>query len=129
MAPYLRHIESSNSSLISTLSAKNDAELESMDKKLKDAEENLGDSEISELLRSKAMYLCRIGDKVGLAQGVKVSVANAHSQERAIPALDKALEKTAGLGARIDLVLAMVRMGLFYSDSALVTANITRATE
>ena len=69
MAPYLRHIESSNSSLISTLSAKNDAELESMDKKLKDAEENLGDSEISELLRSKAMYLCRIGDKVGQAQG------------------------------------------------------------
>ena len=39
------------------------------------------------------------------------------------------MEKTAGLGARIDLVLAMIRMGLFYSDTALVTSNITRATE
>jgi len=64
MAPYLRHVEASNSSLISTLSEKNEKELLTLDEKLKDAEENLGDSEISELLRSKAMYLCRIGDKV-----------------------------------------------------------------
>ena len=64
MAPYLRNIESSNATLISTLSEKNEAELKSMDEKLKEAEENQGDSEISELLRSRAMYLCRIGDKV-----------------------------------------------------------------
>lgn len=44
-------------------------------------------------------------------------------------ALEKALEKTAGLGARIDLVLAMLRMGLFYSDHVLVMDNIARATE
>ncbi|ORX34753.1 26S proteasome subunit RPN7-domain-containing protein [Kockovaella imperatae] len=112
MAPYLTYVESSNSSLISSLSEKNKAELDRLDQKLKEAEENQGDSEISEFLRSRAMYLCRIGDK-----------------ERAIPALEKALEKTAGLGARIDLVLAMIRMGLFYSDSDLVTANITRATD
>jgi 26S proteasome regulatory subunit N7 len=43
--------------------------------------------------------------------------------------LETALEKTAGLGARIDLVLAMVRVGLFFSDNQLITSNITRAEE
>lgn len=51
------------------------------------------------------------------------------AQTKAITAFDAALEKTAGLGARIDLVLAMVRIGLFYSDTELVTANMTRANE
>lgn len=50
------------------------------------------------------------------------------SQDKAIAALDMALEKTAGVGARIDLILAKVRMGLFYSDVELVTANIVQAT-
>lgn len=50
-------------------------------------------------------------------------------QEAAIPALETALEKTTGLGARIDLVLAMVRMGLFSADTQLVISNITRASE
>lgn len=44
-------------------------------------------------------------------------------------ALDVALGKTAGLGARIDLVLATVRIGLFYSDNDLVTVHIAKATE
>jgi 26S proteasome regulatory subunit N7 len=50
--------------LLAELEKKNAEELESIETKLKDAEENLGESEISELLRSKAMYLCRIGNKV-----------------------------------------------------------------
>lgn len=50
-------------------------------------------------------------------------------QDKAVPALETALEKTAGLGARIDLVLAMVRVGLFTSDHALVTAKITSASQ
>ncbi|WWC85794.1 uncharacterized protein L201_000661 [Kwoniella dendrophila CBS 6074] len=112
MAPYLRNISSDKSDLISTLEKKNQEKLDEFEKKLKDAEENQGDSEISETLREKAMYLCRIGDK-----------------ERAIPAIETALEKTAGLGARIDLVLAMVRIGLFASDTHLVITNITRAND
>jgi 26S proteasome regulatory subunit N7 len=39
------------------------------------------------------------------------------------------LEKTAGLGARIDLVLAKIRLGMFYSDHNLVVANIEKANE
>lgn len=64
MAPYLRSINSTNTSLIDTLTAKNEKQLSDFDEKLKDAEENLGDSEVSELLRSKAMYMTRIGEKV-----------------------------------------------------------------
>ncbi|KAK8845547.1 hypothetical protein IAR55_006262 [Kwoniella newhampshirensis] len=112
MGPYLKSINSDRSDLISILEKKNTEQLETFDTKLKEAEENQGDSEISELLRSKAMYLCRIGDK-----------------ERAIPALETALDKTAGLGARIDLVLAIVRIGLFSSDTQLVTSNIARASD
>lgn len=51
------------------------------------------------------------------------------TQDKAVAALETALEKTAGLGARIDLILAKVRMGLFYSDVELATANIASATE
>jgi 26S proteasome regulatory subunit N7 len=39
------------------------------------------------------------------------------------------LEKTAGVGARIDLVMAKVRLGLFSIDHQLVTDNITTALE
>jgi len=68
MAPYLVHIQSDNSNLREQLSAKNEAKLKEFDEKLKEAEENQGESEISELLRSKAMYLVRIGDKVRLSR-------------------------------------------------------------
>lgn len=64
MAPYLRHIGSDRTDLVESLEEKNRKELEELDTKLKDAEENLGESEISDLLRKKAMYYCRIGDKV-----------------------------------------------------------------
>lgn len=66
MAPYLQLIKSDRADLINLLSEKNKKRLEELDTKLKEAEENQGDSEISELLRSKAMYFCRIGDKVSL---------------------------------------------------------------
>lgn len=68
MAPYLRTltVQPPKADLLSQLEERNAAELKSLEDKLKDAEENLGESEVSELLRAKAMYLCRIGSKVGL---------------------------------------------------------------
>lgn len=67
MAPYVRtnNLKPPSADLLPALETRNVEELESLNTKLKDAEENLGESEISELLRSKAMYLCRIGNKVG----------------------------------------------------------------
>ncbi|KAI9635726.1 26S proteasome subunit RPN7-domain-containing protein [Dioszegia hungarica] len=117
MAPYVSYlpselVSSDRSTLVSSLKEKNEKFLAEIDTKLKDAEENLAESDVSEQYRQRAMYLCRIGDK-----------------ERAIPALDVALEKTAGLGARIDLVLAKVRIGLFFQDNSLITANIAKALD
>jgi hypothetical protein len=39
------------------------------------------------------------------------------------------LGKTAGVGGRIDLVMAKVRLGLFSFDTTLVTDNIAKALE
>ncbi|TYJ54789.1 hypothetical protein B9479_004548 [Cryptococcus floricola] len=112
MAPYLKSLGSDKAELIAKLEEANKKVIEDYDKKIKEAEENEGESEVAEGLRGKAMYYARIGDK-----------------DAALPALETALEKTAGVGARIDLVLAIVRIGLFFSDIPLVTSNITRATE
>lgn len=68
MAPYLKSLGSDKHDLIKSLEEKNAKEIEAIDAKLKTAEENEGDSEISELLRQKAMYYVRIGDKVGSRQ-------------------------------------------------------------
>ena len=39
----------------------NQAKLQELEGKIKDAEENLGDTEVKEALTAKADYLCRIG--------------------------------------------------------------------
>lgn len=66
MAPYLKTISLAppSSDLISRLEEKNKIELDKLQAKLADAESELGESEVSEVLRLKAYYLARIGDKV-----------------------------------------------------------------
>lgn len=51
--------------LLSRMKKANDEELKRLDDVLKDAEKNLGESEIRDAMMSKAEYLIRIGDKVG----------------------------------------------------------------
>lgn len=38
-----------------------------------------------------------------------------------------ALEKTPGLGSRIDISLTLIRIGLFFSDNTLITQNLEKA--
>jgi 26S proteasome regulatory subunit N7 len=38
-----------------------------------------------------------------------------------------ALDKTAGLGSRIDIVFSFVRIGFFFNDYDLISRNIERA--
>lgn len=92
--------------------AKNKAELESLDTRLAEAEKTEGESDVADLLRSRAMYLVRIGDK-----------------ENALPAMSLALEKTPGLGSKIDLVLTLIRMGFFFEDQQLIKENLEKAEE
>jgi len=84
--------------------------LAELDERLQEAEKTEGESEISEALRAKANYLTRIGHK-----------------EKAVEAQTLALEKTPGLGSRIDIVLTLARIGFFFGDNKLVTENLTKA--
>ncbi|CAE6374873.1 unnamed protein product [Rhizoctonia solani] len=113
MAPYARLLainELVDESTIAQLEAKNKEELEKLDARLKEAEETEGETEISDALRARASYLTRIGDK-----------------DRAVEAQKLALEKTPGLGARIDIALTLVRIGMFFGDRELITENLSKA--
>ena len=46
------------------MQANNEEKFKKLDETLKDAEENLGETEIRDALYAKAEYLCQIGDKV-----------------------------------------------------------------
>lgn len=48
-------------------------------------------------------------------------------QEKSIAAYEDVFEKTGILGTKIDLVLAIIRMGLFYGDKLLVKKHVERA--
>lgn len=100
------------SDLVSTLQSTNTSTLESLDAKLKDAEENLGETEVSDALRARALYLARIGE-----------------QEKAVQAYEKAYEKQAGLGSKIDLRLGLLRVAFFFADHALIREQMDKAKE
>jgi len=96
--------------LLEELEAKNKSALEEIATKLEEAEKTEGETEISDALRAKANYLTKIGNK-----------------DPSVEALKLALTKTPGLGARIDLTLTLVRVGLFFNDRALTEANLSAA--
>ena len=50
--------------LLAKMQANNEEKFKKLDETLKDAEENLGETEITDALYAKAEYLCQIGDKV-----------------------------------------------------------------
>ena len=40
-----------------------------------------------------------------------------------------ALEKTAGLGSKIDIALTVIRIGIFFGDNDLIQDYMTKAEE
>ena len=50
--------------LLAKMKEANEKKLKEFDEALKDAEENLGETEIRDVHYSRAEYLCKIGDKV-----------------------------------------------------------------
>lgn len=51
-------------SLQKTLAGKNEEELKRLDEKIADAEQNHGETELSDALRAKASYIAKIGETV-----------------------------------------------------------------
>lgn len=86
--------------------------MEELDAKLKDAEENSGESEVREALLARAEFFARIFDR-----------------EKAEEAYEKTFKATIGVGQKIDIVLSLIRMGLTAMDYKSIATNITRAKE
>jgi len=105
-----------------------DGKISIQDEKIKDAEENLGESELREALLSKAEYLSKIGDKViififlGLTPKI-YEICHLSDKDAAIEAIRKTMEKTVGLGNRMDLIFHNIRLGLFYTDYSKLTLS------
>lgn len=77
-----------------------DAVEKKIQEKYDDAVANAGDVEIKNALLERAELCTRVGD-----------------QEKALKTYDDALAKTVGIGGRMDNVLSMVRICLFFDDS------------
>ena len=88
----------------------NAAELTSLSDKIKNAEENEGESEIREAYLARADFLMRTGEK-----------------EKALEAYDETVTKTVALGPKLDILLSQLRIGFFYDDVHLLKAKITKA--
>ncbi|PVF98236.1 putative RPN7-subunit of the regulatory particle of the proteasome [Serendipita vermifera] len=99
-------------SLLAQLDDQNQKTLKTLEEKIEEAEKTEGESEIAEAWRAKAMYLTRIGEK-----------------DKAIEAQKTALEKTAGVGSRIDIALTLVRIGYFFALPELVKEYLAKAEE
>lgn len=81
-----------DSGKLAELQAANAAKLAELEEKLKDAEENLGETDVRDVLLAKAEYLGAIGDR-----------------EAAVQAYDVVEKKTASGGSKVDLLFSQIR--------------------
>jgi len=87
----------------------NKAKIEELDAKITEAVDKFGETEVREANLAKAEFLISIGDKAGAETQFRVTA-----------------EKTVALGQRIDIVLALTRIGFFYNDKDLVHRNVAK---
>lgn len=117
MAPYYSHVCKTlgwpvDAGVLKSYEAKNAKVLKEMDEKSEDALKNLGETEYSDSLIAKALYLAEIGEK-----------------EKAIEAYEFAFSKTAPIGHRIDILFTCIRIGYFHQDNSIVQTYIERVEE
>uniref|UniRef100_A0A061SAG0 26S proteasome regulatory subunit RPN7 n=1 Tax=Tetraselmis sp. GSL018 TaxID=582737 RepID=A0A061SAG0_9CHLO len=96
--------------LYSRMTEANDKHLEELSAKIKDAEENLGESEVREAMLARANFLAKIGDKDGAMEAFKATE-----------------EKTVAMGLRMDLVFSILRIQVFHGEWHGVKASIDKA--
>jgi 26S proteasome regulatory subunit N7 len=88
MAPYYKLLTGENDpilpldkALLEKMEERNKAELAAFDEKLKEAEKTEGETEIADILRGRAMYLTKIGDKVRRILALAVSKGDTTSRK------------------------------------------------
>lgn len=96
--------------LYEKLKRENEQEFETFQKEEEEAAEKAGDTEVQAAKGKRAEFWARVGDK-----------------EKAIAAYEDVFENTGILGTKIDLVLAIIRIGIFFNDKLMVKKHIDRA--
>eukprot|EP00873_Tetraselmis_striata_P027388 jgi/Tetstr1/447652/TSEL_035010.t1 len=96
--------------LVAKLGAANAAELEGLEAKITDAEENLGESEVREALLAKAEFVARTG-----------------SMEAALAAYAATEAKTVAMGQKMDLMFSILRLQMCYGEWHNVKGSIDKA--
>jgi 26S proteasome regulatory subunit N7 len=134
MAPYYKLIAPAalplDQSLLDEMTKANEEELKELDERLAEAEQTEGESEISDALKARANYLTRIGEKVRAeALCLLLRASQTRGKDQAVAAQLLALEKTPGLGSRIDIVLTLVRIGFFFGDHPLIKKYLSKSEE
>ena len=97
--------------LYNELKADNEKELVAIAKEEEEAAEKAGDTEVTAQQSKRAELYARIGDK-----------------DAALAEFEKLLDKTGILATKIDIVLAIIRIALFFDDKILARTNIARAS-
>ncbi|KAK3044345.1 hypothetical protein LTS18_001524, partial [Coniosporium uncinatum] len=97
--------------LYDDLAENNKKELEAIQKEEDEAVEKAGETEIQAARGKRAEFWTRVGDK-----------------DKAVAEYEIVFEKTGILGTKIDIVLAIIRIGLFFGDKVLVKKYVERAS-
>lgn len=97
--------------LYEQLKKSNEDELAAIQKEEDEAVEREGDVEVQTARGKRAELYARIGDK-----------------DAALAAYESLMEKTGILGSKIDIVLAIIRIGLFFDDKMLVKKSVERCS-
>ena len=84
-----------------------EAELQKLDEKIKDAQENLGDVEVRDAILEKAVFYEKNNDI-----------------EKAMENYQLAITKTIGVGKKLDIVFSMMKILLGKQDLARLTKKI-----
>jgi len=96
---------------LSSMEEQNKKTLQELDDKIKDAEENLGETEVRDAYLDKAEFFVQIGDK-----------------ENSLSNLRQSFEKITTLGHKLDNIFLQIRVGLFFLDNDVITRNIEKAS-
>jgi len=116
MAPFYKKVCESlkwpvDDNKLKAMEEDNKKTLQEFDDKIKDAEENLGETEIRDAYLDKAEFTVLIGDK-----------------ENSLTNLRQAFEKTTTLGHKLDNIFLQIRLGLFFLDNDIIVRNMEKAT-
>ncbi|KAI7241084.1 PCI-domain-containing protein [Hortaea werneckii] len=98
--------------LYNQLQAENEKELAAIQKEEDEARETAGETEIQNAQAKRAESYARIGDK-----------------DNALKEFEKVFEATSILGTKIDIVMAIIRIGFFFDDKLLVKKNVDRCQQ